>query len=224
MAGRAMYGMMIATREGDLAALEALPHDAFVARVFGGAASKGQTTLIDDHERTLHLETLWAAVDFVLTGKTLAVAAAPPLAFLRPTVSSSSSDHAIGPDLGRGPARVLSAERVRVIAAALERLDDAIIDARVASPELAHVVPFSNADEDEELLALAHKSIATMGAFDLENAEPTTAEELVGRIKPRRRERPTPNERADIREAIDELRAFLSKLVRAGDGALVIVA
>lgn len=219
-----MYGMMIATRGAELAALGALPHDAFVARVFGRVAAKTTAPLIEDHERTLHLETLWAAVDFVLTGKTLAVAAETPLAFLRPT-SASSSDHAIGPDLGRGPARVLSAERVRVIAAALERLDDAIIAARVASPELAHVVPFSNADEDDELLALAHKSIAsTMGGMDLENVEPTTAEELVGRIKPRRRDRPTPNERADIREAIDELRAFLGKLVRAGDGALVVVA
>lgn len=223
MVGRAMYGMMIATRGAELAELEALPHDAFVARVFGGVAAKTNAPLIENHERTLHLETLWAAVDFVLTGKTLAVAVETPLAFLRPT--SSFSDQAIGPDLGRGPARVLSAERVRVIAAALGRLDDATLTARVTSPELAHVVPFSNADEDDELLALAHKSIAsTMGKMDLENAEPTTAEELVGRIKPRRRDRPTPNERADIREAIDELRAFLGKLVRAGDGALVVVA
>ena len=219
----AMYGMMIAMRDDERAAFEALPQAAFVARVFGGASSK--SALMEDHERTLHLETLWAAVDFVLTGKTLGVAARAPLDFLRPTAGSSSGD-VIGPDLGRGPARYVSPARIRVIASALERLDDHVIEARVSSPELAHVVPFSNADDDDdELLVLAQKTISAsaLGA-DLENAEPTTAEELVGRIKPRRRERPTPNERAEIRDAIDELRAFVAKLVRDGAGALVVIA
>ena len=57
-----------------------------------------------------------------------------------------------------------------------------------------------------------------------DDREPTTADELVGRIKPRRTARPTERERADVREAIDELRAFLRKLVRDGAGALVVIA
>lgn len=203
-----MYGLMCATRADDLEQLKAMGDAAFTAHVFG--------PLMDDHERTLHLEKLWAAVDFVLTGATLDEPARPPLDFLR----SGAAGEPIGPDLGHGRARYLSPHDLRAIALAIDAAHEAI-DARTASPRLAGVHPFDEpAPDDAELLAAAMRTIATMDEPDAT----TTPEALVAKLKPPRGPRPSEAERADIREAITELRAFLAKLAVDGSGALISVA
>lgn len=199
---------MCGMRADELEALEAMGGAAFTAHVFG--------PLMDDHERTLHLEKLWAAVDFVLTGATLDEPAGAPLDFLR----SGAAGKPIGPDLGHGRARYLAPSELRAIAQAIDASRDAI-DERIASPRLSAVHPFDEPEpNDAELLAAAMRTIASMD----EGASATTPEALVAKVKPRRGPRPTEAERADLRDAITELRAFLAKLAVDGSGALVSVA
>jgi hypothetical protein len=209
-----MYGMMCALSAEAMAELREMSDAAFTAHVFGGSAP----SLMEDHERTLHLETLWAAVDFVLTGATLDERAPSPLDFLRP----GGAGEPVGPDLGPGRARVLSLEQVRVVAGAIDALPQATIEARLTSPRLGHVYPFAASEPgDEELLAAAERAVAPSPG----GREPSlTAQALVAKLKPSRGARPTASERGDVHEALGELRAFLGKLERAGSGALVSVA
>jgi hypothetical protein len=210
-----MYGMICAITEDELAELSTMNDAAFTARVFGG----GGTSLMDDHERTLHIETLWAALDFVLTGSMRDEPASPLLGFLRP----GGPGEAIGPDLGHGRARLLAPSEVRGMAEALEAIPRDAIEARLTSPRLSDVYPFAGVEafgEDAELLAAASRALGAAGAA----ARSLTAEALVAKIKPSRGARPTSAERADVREALDELRAFLGKVVRDGSGALVSIA
>lgn len=202
-----MYGMMCGLRTDEVGELRAMSGKAFTARVFGGGK---EAALIDDHERTLHLEKLWAAVDFVLTGATTDERAAPPLDFLRP----GGLGEGIGPELQAGRARLLSPLQIRDIADAIEALPREVIDARLTSPRLGTIFPFDEGDAGrEELLAAASRAVGE-----------SSSEALVARVKPPRGPRPTTTERADIREQLDELRAFLAKLVRAEQGAIVSIA
>jgi hypothetical protein len=207
-----MYGMMCALRADEVAELRVMNDAAFTARVFGG---KGPS-LMEDHERTLHLEKLWAAVDFVITGATLAERVQAPLDFLRP----GGTGDGIGPDLGHGRARLLSAAQVRVIASAVSAVPADAVDARLTSPRLAEVYPFGEAEADDELIAAATRAMGAGASRD----PAMTAQALVAKLKPARGARPTAAERADVRDAVEELRAFLAKLVRAGSGALVSIA
>jgi hypothetical protein len=213
-----MYAILCAMREDELAELRALDDARFTARVFGGEVP----ALIDDHERTLHLETWWAAVDFVLTGATLDEPARPPLDLLR--FGATAAGEPVGPDLGHGRARLFSPEHVRALAAALDALEVEDIEARVASPRLADAFPFADVagDDDEALLAAARVAIGAAEADGREGA--LSVEALVAQLKPPRGPRPTASERADVREAVDELRAFVRKLVRDGAGVLVSIA
>lgn len=206
-----MYGVICALRTDEASELRALCDTAFTARVFGGRGP----SLIEDHERTLHLETLWAAVDFVLTGATLDERVPSPLSFLRP----GGAGEPVGPDLGSGRARLLSPSEVRVLADAVSILDPDAIEARVTSPRLGHVYPFAEPEKGtEELLVAATRAVAETSDTSL------TAESLVAKLKPSRGARPTAAERVDVREALVELRAFLAKLARDGADALVSIA
>jgi hypothetical protein len=210
-----MYGMMCALGAEAMAELRTMSDAAFTARVFGGGSAP---SLMEDHERTLHLETLWAAVDFVLTGATLDERALSPLDFLRP----GGAGEPVGPDLGPGRARLLSLEQVRVLAHAIDALPQATVEARLTSPRLGHVYPFAAPEPgDAALLAAAARAVAPPDG----GRDPSlTAQALVAKLKPSRGPRPTASERGDVHEALVELRAFLAKVVRDGAGALISVA
>lgn len=209
-----MYGMMCATTEDEVAELRGMNDAAFTARVFGGGKTP---SLMENHERTLHLEKLWAALDFVLTGSTLGEPAASPLDFLRPR----GPGEPVGPDLRQGRARLLSPAQVRAIADAVSALPREAIDARVSSPRLSGLYPFSEASVDQdELRAAAERAISASPSRD----PSVTAASLAAQLTPSRGVRPNASDRAEIREALDELRAFLAKLVRARSGALISIA
>lgn len=200
-----MYAVMCAATADEADALRLLEDAAFTARLFAA---------MEDHERTLHLEKLWAAIHFVLSGSTRIAAAGPPFDFLRP----GGGGAAVGPDLGHGRPRLLTPAMVRAIAEAVEGIPRDVLDARLASPELAHVHPFTGAAVD----AASSGRVLVEAAARIAGED--AAEELVARVMPPRGARPTAAERADVREGLEELQAFLAKLVRAGSGALVSIA
>jgi hypothetical protein len=109
---------------------------------------------------------------------------------------------------------------VRALAAAVDAVGPEAIEARLRSPHLGTIYPFSGPpgdDEDE----LRRAAVRVLGA----GAEPSlTVDALLAMVRPARGARPTAAERADVGEALVELSAFLAKVVRAESGALLSIA
>jgi hypothetical protein len=206
-----MTCVLLAASAGELEAWQATSDDDLMSAWFGDEEVPG---LVENDARAFHLEKLWTALDFVLTGTNVGMDAQPPLNFLR----LDDDDRGLGPDLGYGPAKVLAPTDVAELWRALTELAPATIRGRLSSSQLVGVYPFS-VGHDDDLLAAAQAA--------LDEAPPElrtiTAQELAGKVEPPNDAQPSAADRRELEECLSDLQAFIASVERDGLGLIVIV-